>query len=74
VAERLGAATAKALLGTAAVPDDLPFVTGSVGRLGTRAINEMMASGSGMLATTGSAVPDQMRAMQFYGQQVLPTF
>src|SRR5919112_3250682 len=30
VAERLGAGIAKALLGKAAVPDDLPFVTGSV--------------------------------------------
>src|SRR5690554_5882220 len=30
VAERLGAGVAKALLGKAAVPDDLPFVTGSI--------------------------------------------
>ncbi len=42
VAERLDAGIAKALLGKAAVPDDLPFVTGSVGWLGTRASNEMM--------------------------------
>jgi pyruvate dehydrogenase (quinone) len=42
VAERLQAGVAKALLGKAAVPDDLPFVTGSVGWLGTRASNEMM--------------------------------
>jgi len=41
-AERLGAGIAKALLGKASVPDDLPFVTGSVGWLGTRASNEMM--------------------------------
>src|SRR5690606_13979850 len=34
-AERLGAGVAKALLGKAAVPDDLPFVTGSAGWLGT---------------------------------------
>ena len=31
----LGAGVAKALLGKAAVPDDLPFVTGSIGLLGT---------------------------------------
>src|SRR5215213_7103865 len=42
VAERLGAGVAKALLGKAAVPDDLPFVTGSVGWLGTPASNRMM--------------------------------
>ena len=42
VAERLGAGVAKALLGKASVPDDLPFVTGSVGWLGTAASNRMM--------------------------------
>jgi pyruvate dehydrogenase (quinone) len=42
VAERLGAGIAKALLGKATVPDDLPFVTGSVGWLGTPASNRMM--------------------------------
>ena len=36
VAERLGAGIAKALLGKAAVPDDLPFVTGAIGVLGTK--------------------------------------
>jgi pyruvate dehydrogenase (quinone) len=36
VADTLGAGVAKALLGKAAVPDDLPFVTGSIGLLGTR--------------------------------------
>jgi pyruvate dehydrogenase (quinone) len=35
VAEALGAGVAKALLGKAVVPDDLPFVTGSIGLLGT---------------------------------------
>ncbi|MDB4911887.1 MAG: thiamine pyrophosphate TPP-binding protein [Gemmatimonadetes bacterium] len=42
VAELLGAGVAKALLGKAAVPDDLPFVTGSVGWLGTQASFDMM--------------------------------
>ena len=42
VADRLGAGVAKALLGKAVVPDDLPFVTGSVGWLGTEASNRMM--------------------------------
>jgi pyruvate dehydrogenase (quinone) len=35
VADRLGAGVAKALLGKFAVPDDLPFVTGAIGLLGT---------------------------------------
>src|SRR5579871_2585234 len=36
VADILGAGVAKALLGKAALPDDLPFVTGSIGLLGTK--------------------------------------
>jgi pyruvate dehydrogenase (quinone) len=36
VADVLGAGVAKALLGKAALPDDLPYVTGSIGLLGTR--------------------------------------
>ena len=35
VADRLQAGCAKALLGKAALPDDLPWVTGSLGLLGT---------------------------------------
>jgi pyruvate dehydrogenase (quinone) len=42
VAERLGAGVAKALLGKAAVPDDLPYVTGAIGLLGTKPSWEMM--------------------------------
>jgi pyruvate dehydrogenase (quinone) len=42
VAELLGAGVAKALLGKAAVPDDLPFVTGSIGLLGTKPSWDMM--------------------------------
>jgi pyruvate dehydrogenase (quinone) len=42
VAEILGAGVAKALLGKAVLPDDLPFVTGSIGLLGTRPSWEMM--------------------------------
>jgi pyruvate dehydrogenase (quinone) len=44
VAERLGAGVAKALLGRDALPDDLPFVTGPLGLLGSRASHEMMSS------------------------------
>jgi pyruvate dehydrogenase (quinone) len=36
VAEMLGAGVAKALLGKAVLPDELPFVTGSIGLLGTK--------------------------------------
>ncbi|AEG93795.1 thiamine pyrophosphate-requiring protein [Ramlibacter tataouinensis] len=42
VADCLGAGIAKALLGKAAVPDDLPFVTGAIGLLGTDASWELM--------------------------------
>jgi pyruvate dehydrogenase (quinone) len=42
VAELLGAGVAKALNGRAALPDDLPFVTGSVGLLGTKPSYDMM--------------------------------
>jgi pyruvate dehydrogenase (quinone) len=42
VANRLGAGVAKALLGKAVLPDDLPYVTGSIGLLGTRPSWEMM--------------------------------
>ena len=42
VADRLGAGAAKALLGKAVLPDDLPWVTGTIGLLGTRPSNDMM--------------------------------
>jgi pyruvate dehydrogenase (quinone) len=41
-ADKLGAGVAKALLGKAVVPDDLPFVTGPMGLLGSKASDEMM--------------------------------
>ncbi|HXS27165.1 MAG TPA: thiamine pyrophosphate-requiring protein [Steroidobacteraceae bacterium] len=41
-ADLLGAGIAKALLGKAAVPDTLPFVTGSIGLLGTKPSYRMM--------------------------------
>ncbi|MBV8031419.1 MAG: thiamine pyrophosphate-requiring protein, partial [Betaproteobacteria bacterium] len=55
-AEVLGAGIAKALLGKAAVPDDLPFVTGSIGLLGTEPSWEMM-EGCDTLLMVGSAFP-----------------
>jgi pyruvate dehydrogenase (quinone) len=42
VADLLGAGVAKALLGKDVLPDDLPYVTGSIGLLGTRPSYEMM--------------------------------
>lgn len=56
VAEVLGAGVAKALLGKAALPDDLPYVTGSIGMLGTRASYEMM-EGCDTLLMVGSSFP-----------------
>jgi pyruvate dehydrogenase (quinone) len=55
-AETLGAGVAKALLGRAAVPDDLPFVTGSIGMLGTRATYDMMRDCDTLLVV-GSSFP-----------------
>jgi pyruvate dehydrogenase (quinone) len=56
VAEALGAGVAKALLGLAAVPDDLPFVTGSIGLLGTRPSWDLM-TGCDTLLMVGSGFP-----------------
>jgi len=42
IAEILGAGVAKALLGKAVLPDDLPFVTGSIGLLGTKPSYDLM--------------------------------
>jgi len=55
-AKRLGAGVAKALLGKAAVPDDLPFVTGSIGLLGTKPSWDMMQSCDTLLMV-GSSFP-----------------
>ncbi|MGZ5145999.1 MAG: thiamine pyrophosphate-requiring protein [Burkholderiales bacterium] len=56
VAEILGAGVAKALLGKAAVPDELPFVTGSIGLLGTKPSWDLM-TGCDTLLMVGSAFP-----------------
>jgi pyruvate dehydrogenase (quinone) len=42
VADLLGAGVAKALLGKDVLPDDLPWVTGSIGLLGTKASWDLM--------------------------------
>jgi len=42
VAQKLGAGVAKALLGKAVLPDELPWVTGSIGLLGTKPSWDMM--------------------------------
>lgn len=42
VAEVLGAGVAKALLGKAVLPDELPFVTGAIGLLGTEPSDKIM--------------------------------
>jgi pyruvate dehydrogenase (quinone) len=56
VAERLGAGVAKALLGKAAVPDDVPFCTGSIGLLGTKASWDLMQACDTLLMI-GSGFP-----------------
>src|SRR5207253_5469616 len=71
VADLLGAGAAKALLGKDVLPDDLPWVTGSIGLLGTIASYRLMI-GCDTLLTVGSNFPysqffpklDQARAIQ----------
>jgi pyruvate dehydrogenase (quinone) len=71
VAELLGAGVAKPLLGKDVLSDELPYVTGSIGLLGTRPSYELM-QGCDTLLTVGSSFPytqflpafDQARAVQ----------
>ncbi|MGZ4201869.1 MAG: thiamine pyrophosphate-requiring protein [Thermoleophilaceae bacterium] len=56
VADLLGCGVAKALNGKAALPDDLPFVTGSIGLLGTKPSDEMM-QGCDTLLMVGTSFP-----------------
>jgi pyruvate dehydrogenase (quinone) len=56
VAEILGAGVAKALNGRDVLPDQLPFVTGSIGLLGTKPSDEMM-SGCDTLLMIGTSFP-----------------
>ena len=56
VADLLGAGVAKALLGKDVLPDELPYVTGSIGLLGTRPSYEMMRDCDTLL-TVGSNFP-----------------
>jgi pyruvate dehydrogenase (quinone) len=56
VADALGAGVAKALLGKDVLPDDLPYVTGSIGLLGTRPSYELMMECDTLL-TVGSSFP-----------------
>ena len=55
-ADLLGCGVAKALLGKAVLPDALPFVTGSIGLLGTRPSWDMMM-GCDTLLVVGSSFP-----------------
>ncbi|MGW4914479.1 thiamine pyrophosphate-requiring protein [Streptomyces sp. NPDC004270] len=56
VADRLGAGVAKALLGKDALDDDLPYVTGAIGLLGTRPSYELMRECDTLLVI-GSSFP-----------------
>jgi pyruvate dehydrogenase (quinone) len=56
VADLLGCGIAKALLGKQVVPDDLPFVTGSIGLLGTKPSSDMML-GCDTLLMVGTGFP-----------------
>jgi pyruvate dehydrogenase (quinone) len=56
VADTLGAGVAKALNGRAALPDDLPYVTGPIGLLGSKPSNDMM-EGCDTLLMVGTGFP-----------------
>jgi pyruvate dehydrogenase (quinone) len=56
VADALGAGVAKALLGKAAIPDDVPYCTGSIGLLGTKPSWDMM-QGADTLLMVGTSFP-----------------
>jgi pyruvate dehydrogenase (quinone) len=56
VADLLGAGVAKALLGKDVLPDDLPFVTGAIGLLGTKPSYDLMM-GCDTLLMIGSSLP-----------------
>jgi len=56
VADTLGAGVAKALLGKAVVPDDIPYCTGAIGLLGTKPSWDMM-QGADTLLMVGSSFP-----------------
>ena len=56
VADILSCGVAKALNGRAALPDDLPFVTGAIGLLGTKPSNEMVMNCDTLLMV-GSSFP-----------------
>ena len=56
LAETLGAGVAKALLGKSVLPDDLPFVTGSIGLLGTKPSSDLM-NGCDTLLMIGTGFP-----------------
>jgi len=56
VAELLGAGIAKALLGKDVLPDDLPFVTGAIGLLGTKPSSDMV-NGCDTLLMIGTGFP-----------------
>jgi pyruvate dehydrogenase (quinone) len=55
-AELLGCGVAKALNGRAALPDTLPYVTGSIGLLGTKPSNDMI-EGCDTFLMVGSSFP-----------------
>jgi pyruvate dehydrogenase (quinone) len=56
VADLLGAGIAKALLGKDVLPDDLPYVTGAIGLLGTIPSHDMM-EGCDTLLMVGTSFP-----------------
>src|SRR5919108_395427 len=80
IADVLGAGVAKALLGKAALPDDLPYVTGSIGLLGTKPSWDLMQEADTLLMV-GSSFPyseflpeeGAARGMQMNGNAELVT-
>jgi pyruvate dehydrogenase (quinone) len=77
VADRLQAGCAKALLGKAVLPDDLPWVTGALGLLGTLASSDMMQACDTLAALlpllvqkTGTAWREEIARKKERGERV----
>ena len=76
VADRLSAGCAKALLGKSALPDDLPWVTGSIGLLGAEPSYKMMITlqqAKNFSIAVAKGDPDEVGVIRGTAQQVLET-
>jgi pyruvate dehydrogenase (quinone) len=65
IANKLGAGVAKALLGKAVLPDDLPWVTGSIGLLGTKPSYDLMTECDTLLMIVQIDIKADMLSLRY---------